>query len=205
MSLITDWMQKYNVKPKGVIHVGAALGEEVDEWCALQPPPPVAWIEPNPVLIPELKRRVLTRPGHEVINVAAGEMDCVVDLHVCDVHFHCSSILPLGTHATQYPHIQYDRTIQVPMKTLDTLFADRLSAFDYLYSDTQGYELFILRGATQLLPSIKWCYLEYGDEELYRGSGLYKDLSEFLRGHGFVPKEKQDLGYRWGDCFFARA
>lgn len=205
MSLITDWNVKYRIVPKGVIHVGASIGEEVDEYCAIQPPPPVMWLEPNAILIPELNRRVLTRPGHEVFNVAAGDRDSTEMMNICDSsHFQCSSLLPFGTHKQQYPHIDFTGQVEVRVRKLDTLFADRIDAFDYLYCDTQGYEIFVLRGAENLLKHVKWCYLEYGDEELYRGSGVYADLAAFLKERGFAPKEKADLGYHWGDCLFGR-
>lgn len=51
--------------------------------------------------------------------------------------------------------------------------------------DTQGYELEVLRGATELLSAFKAIYCELSYVELYRGQPKASEVICFLRDHGF--------------------
>ena len=200
MSTITDWAQKYGVRPQGVIHVGACIGEERDEWAALTQR--VAWIEANPALWEQLERNVVPM-GHEVVRAAAGTAAGTLTLHVSP-HVHCSSMMPLVRHATHYPHIGYSHDVQVPVRALDEVFAGRHQEFDYLYLDTQGYEGQVLMGAQQLLPHVRWIYAEYNNEELYGGCWLMPELTRWLGERGFGLKEIETLHPAWGNAFWVR-
>ncbi|OHB81174.1 MAG: hypothetical protein A2W31_05020 [Planctomycetes bacterium RBG_16_64_10] len=200
MSSITQWAEKYQIKPKGVIHVGAAIGEERDEWAAMTKR--VTWFEPNPACLPMLKANVEPL-GHEVVQAAVGERAGTLSLNVSP-NFHCSSILPLGRHSFHYPGIVYAHKVDVPVVALDEHFAGRYDQFDYLYLDTQGYEGQILLGSQKLLPHIKWAYLEYNDEELYTGCWLMPQLTKWMRERGLALREVERLHPAWGNAFWIR-
>jgi len=200
VGMITDWTAKYAIKPNGVIHVGASIGEEVEEWNRLTKR--VAWIEPNPALWPELERRTATY-GHKVLRCAAGETETLMEFNISD-NPHSSSLLPLGRHKEYYPHIGYAKTVRVHVLPLDILF-DGSDDYDYLYMDVQGYEGQVLLGATKLLPKIRWIYAEYNEEEMYSGCWLMPQLTSWLADRQFVLKEKLALHSAWGDALFIRA
>ena len=52
--------------------------------------------------------------------------------------------------------------------------------------DVQGFELEVLKGATQLLANTVAVELEVEFLELYEGQPLFGDISSFLGAHGFV-------------------
>lgn len=200
MTSITDWAKKYAIKPAGVVHVGACVGEERGEWAEITKR--VLWIEANPALIEELKRNVEPL-GHEVVHAVAGASSGKAIFHVSP-HVACSSVLPLGRHAVHYPHIGYEKDVAVPMLTLDEILCGRDADFDYLYMDTQGYEGDVLMGATRYLHSVKWIYTEYNGEEMYTGCWLMPRLSEHLKACGLHLAEIEPLHPAWGNALFIR-
>lgn len=63
--------------------------------------------------------------------------------------------------------------------------AQDLGASALLKIDTQGYELEVLRGSVDLLPSFHAIYCELSYVELYRGQPKASEVICFLREHGF--------------------
>lgn len=52
--------------------------------------------------------------------------------------------------------------------------------------DVQGFELELLKGATELLPHIQDVYVECSFIELYQGQALASEVIDLLRDHGFT-------------------
>jgi FkbM family methyltransferase len=78
-------------------------------------------------------------------------------------------------------------TIEVELTTLDAWAAEAgVRSVDVLKLDAQGAELDILRGAEQLLGSVRALEVEVELNPLYRGQPLFGDVDRFLREHGFV-------------------
>ena len=197
---ISSWARNFDIKPNGVIHVGASIGEERDEWAALTKR--VAWIEPHPGLLAALRANVEPLGG-EVIAKAAGEKQGTAALHIAS-NLHSSSLLPLGRHALYYPDITYEDFAQVEMDTLDHMFEGRYDQYDYLYMDVQGYEGQVLLGAEKLLPHIKWIYAEFNHEEMYTGCWLTPKLRAYLLERHFVLTAIELLHSAWGNALFIR-
>jgi hypothetical protein len=59
--------------------------------------------------------------------------------------------------------------------------------------DTQGSELMILKGATTMLPQLRFVKVEVPDFESYEGCCLSSELGEFMCAHGF--RERQRDGF----------
>jgi FkbM family methyltransferase len=197
---ITTWSKKYNLRPIGVIHVGASLAEEIDEWNAITSR--VAWIEPNPELWSKLESKIIPF-GHELHKCAAGEKEGVLDFHVSSNSL-SSSLLELGRHKDIYPSITYVKTVKVDVKPLDAIFKGRHHGFDLLYMDVQGYEGQVLLGASDLLPHLNWIYLEYNTEEMYKCCWLLPQMESWLGERGFKLVEKHPHHPAWGDALFQR-
>ena len=51
--------------------------------------------------------------------------------------------------------------------------------------DVQGAELLVLRGASELLPGLRFLKLEAADFECYAGNPTVRELEEFLTPLGF--------------------
>lgn len=76
--------------------------------------------------------------------------------------------------------------IEVPVKRLDQLLnASDLTADTLLKIDTEGYECHVLRGATGLLPSVKYCITETSIRKRHEGSYRFADLIALMKENGF--------------------
>ncbi|HXG90834.1 MAG TPA: FkbM family methyltransferase [Blastocatellia bacterium] len=76
----------------------------------------------------------------------------------------------------------------VPVTTLDKhCERNNVERIDLLKTDTQGYDLNMLRGADRLLSQqrIKLIYSEVVFTTLYQNQPLFYDVALFLQGHGY--------------------
>jgi FkbM family methyltransferase len=191
---------KYNIKPKGVLHVGANIGEEAPVYHQLGVEN-VAWFEANPEIFERLKTNLSDYPNQIAYNYAIGDKNEKVVLHVSNNGSQSSSVLELGTHKTQHPEVFYTHDVEVEMRTLDGFkFPFEM---DFLNMDIQGYELHALKGMGDMIKDFKWVYIEVNKQELYKGCGLYDDIVIYLGAYGLYPVESKWVG-GWGDTFFTR-
>jgi FkbM family methyltransferase len=200
---------KYNIKPKGVLHVGANVGEEAPVYDELGIKTAV-FIEANNEIYKKLESNLLAyyNRGREYVAFC----ECVSDTDGQEVVFHVSnngsqssSILELGTHKIAHPEVHYVKDI--PMKTIriDTLIIDDDSELDFLNIDLQGAELKALRGMGDLLHQFKWAYLEVNKAELYKGCALVEDIDMYMLGFGFKRVETMWCGNtNWGDALYIK-
>jgi hypothetical protein len=111
-----------------------------------------------------------------------------------------SSLLKPTQHIVQYPHITFTEGEVVTVHNLDYY---QLTP-DILAMDTQGYELEVLKGATETLKSVKVVYTEVSNVPLYEGSALVEDLDEFLQPYGFKRVRTEWVGVTWGDAVYVK-
>src|SRR5688572_16839906 len=108
--MLIDFRQlfpRYNIKPQGVLHVGANVGEEAPVYDELGIKS-VFWIEGNPdtykLLCANIENRNLT--GHySACYIISDENKEDATLHVSNNGSQSSSILDLGTHKTAHPEV----------------------------------------------------------------------------------------------------
>lgn len=198
---------KYNINPKGVLHIGANVGEEAPIYNQLGITD-VYWIEANYNLISKLKQNV-DPFYHKVITACIGDSDGQeVVFNISNNAGQSSSYLEFGTHKTAHPDVHY--TDHIIMKTcrIDTIFnVHRLGIplFDFLNIDLQGAELKALKGMGELLHQFKWAYLEVNKEELYKGCALVGEIDEYMLTFGFKRVETKWCGNTgWGDALYIK-
>lgn len=204
--MLIDFRQlfpKYGIKPKGVLHIGANVGEEAPVYEELGIKN-VTWIEANPELIPKLQANTV-KYGHCIFNY------CISDTTGEDVTFHISnnagqssSILELGTHKTAHPEVHYTHDLTLKTARVDSLPIG-WAGLDFLNIDLQGAELKALRGMGDRLRQFNWAYLEVNQQELYKGCPMVQDLDLFMMGFGFRRAETRWCGHTgWGDALYIR-
>lgn len=215
--MLIDFRQlfpKYDIKPKGVLHVGANIGEEAPVYLELGIKRQV-WIEANPEIFLKLKQNISNNPEAVAFNFAAGDenKDGVI-LHVANNGGQSSSLLELGTHKIAHPSVHYVADVKVNMWRLDDYFNKTLppgfiADCDFLNLDIQGAELMALRGMGSLLDQFKWVYTECNIREVYKGCALLPDLDLFMTANRFRRVETfgeftflERLG--WSDALYTR-
>lgn len=93
-------------------------------------------------------------------------------------------------------HIQ--ETVQVPVRTLDSVFAEcDLQELDLLKIDVQGYELEVLAGGSGALRRTKLIVTEVSFFEHYKGQPLFPEIYAHLIGAGFGMRAT--FGYVYDD------
>ncbi len=199
---------KYNIKPKGVLHVGANVGEEASIYDELGIKGAL-FIEANPEIFVKLESNLLHfyNKGRDY----TADCYCVSDIEGEDIMFHVSnngsqssSILELGTHLTAHPEVHYVRDIKMISTRLDTHIPADLG-YDFLNIDLQGAELKALKGMGELLHQFKWAYLEVNKEELYKGCALVGEIDEYMLTFGFKRVETKWCGNTgWGDALYIK-
>jgi FkbM family methyltransferase len=197
---------KYDIKPKGVLHVGANVGEEAPVYDELGIKK-VIWVEANEKLLPQLSAQC-RKFNHSYLHA------CISDVHGEEVTFNISnnagqssSILELGTHKTAHPEVHYVEKVTMLTKRLDCVFNSPFDfhSYDFLNIDLQGAELKALRGMGELLHRFKWAYLEVNQAELYKGCALVEDIDMYMIGYGFRRAETKWCGNTgWGDALYVK-
>lgn len=204
-------MQKYNIKPKGILHLGASYGQEYDEYMKNNITRQF-WIEAIPDVYKKLKENIFSNSEAIAINA------CISDSDEKEVEFkytainqgESSSFLEMGTHKYIHPEVLITEIIKMKTITVDTIFnLNKLitepSQYDFLNMDLQGCEGHALRGMGKTLPFINNIYTEVNAQEVYNGCMLLPDFDNYLSDCGFERKElKWGVENHWGDAFYMR-
>lgn len=207
MPLILD-MGKVNIKAdmknKGVICIGANLGQEVEGWISLGIRDFILF-EPVSATFKKLERIISNKQGnYKLFNFALGNITGEVEMYVETCHQgKSSSILEPLLHLVQYPDIEFEGRETVKIDKLDNIEYDRI-AYDKLHIDTQGFELEVLKGAENSLKFIEEMTIEVYRKELYRGCPMIEETTKFLIDHGFYIQDIFWRGLSWGDAIVKR-
>jgi hypothetical protein len=107
-----------------------------------------------------------------------------------------------------------NHTEQVEVKRLDDIFADIIKINHpriFLKLDTQGFDLEVLKGATQSLEYVKGLQSEISCKAIYSGMPSHIESLEFIDQLGYeitdiypLAHDKQDMSLLEFDCIFKK-
>ena len=189
---------------KGVICIGANLGQEIEGWMSLGIKDFMLF-EPVAATFRRLERIISNKEANfKLYNMALGNVTGEIEMFIetCHQGKSCSILQPL-LHLEQYPDIEFEAKETVRIDKLDNIDYDR-RLYDQLHVDTQGYELEVLRGAERSLKAIDTITCEVYRKELYKGCPMIEEVSEFMINRGFRIEGIFWKGLSWGDCTFTR-
>ena len=199
-------VKKYNMKVKGILHIGAHDCEELSAYLRNNVPiNKIIWLEGNPKLVDKIKKR---NDNIIVKNCIVSDTDNKLITFNITNNGQSSSILELGTHKKYYPHIKYIEKISGKTKRVDTLYKEEKideKFANFLNIDIQGAELLALKGMGNLLNNFDYLYLEVNREEIYKGCCLVEELDEYLKKFNFRRVETKWTNANWGDAFYIRS
>ena len=204
-----ELQQKYNIYPKGIIHVGANYGQEANEYYR-NGVDNVIWIEANPKIMEGLVKYLSSyqkfNPFYVINECVSDEDGKEVTFNVANNEGQSSSILDLNYHKIAHSEVYYTEQITLKTKTLNTIFKNfNLSDFSFLNADIQGAELLMLKGATEILPKMKYLFLEVNKKELYTGCPMVEEIDEFVSQYGFERVQTEWCGdFGWGDALYIK-
>lgn len=196
---LPEAIKKYDLKIKGVVHVGAHHAQEFPIYlqCGIKN---VVFIEPCKPAFHMLKRKTAGRAI--LFNCALGAFEGTAVMNVETANTgQSNSLLKPAKHLEQFPTIKFDRTEMVQVRTMDSLEIQREN-YNMLNLDVQGYELEVLKGSIDTLKHIDIVYTEVNSDEVYSGCARVEQLDEFLKD--FERVETIWAGGNWGDAIYIR-
>jgi FkbM family methyltransferase len=220
VSIVTRFLRvlERKVEVRGVIHVGAHEGQEVDPYLA-HGCERIVLVEPNPDACRILRERFGSCREVHVIEAAALDEAGTAALRIHTSRSGSAepaSVLELKRFKEIVPTLETPRTLEVDADRLDMLLkrsgidgAD----FQLLNVDVQGAELRVLRGAERTLTSVAAVLVEVHVVELYDGAASEREVDEFLTERGF---ERADVVYHelynehgtfpaWAEALYVRS
>lgn len=209
---IQQLIEQFGIRPTGVLHVGAHLGEEAAAYAGAGVQK-VLWVESNPNLFEQLHSNVSAYPGQQAVLATISDRDLQEDTLKVSSFSMAASLLPMKAHLTHYPTMPITHEISVTTITVDTLLSNLgvdPSSFDMANLDIEGAELMALRGMMSVLPSLRCIYSEINFDEMYEGCALAGDTDSFLGDRGFSRVVTElatvDGVYKgFGDALYVRA
>lgn len=203
--LIPNIFHKYNIKPIGIIHIGAHTCEEREIYHAAGVGDErILWIEANPMIV-ESVQNVMDKTV-KIIQGCISDKEGEVSFMITN-NMQSSSLLPFGTHSKEHPDVVPVDYITLRTTTLPCLLdLNQISphSYDFLCMDIQGAELLALKGMVSILGCFKGIYLEVNTDELYRGCGLLDEVKMLLGEYGFSMVDILMTPHKWGDALFLR-
>jgi FkbM family methyltransferase len=193
--------EKYDLKIKGTLHIGAHFGQEYSTYEELGIKD-VMFFEPLPYTFETLKRNIGDRAI--LVNTALGNTVGEIEMNVESVNQgQSSSILEPIIHLQQYPHIKFTDKVMVNITKLDTFIGDH-NKYNFINIDVQGYELEVFKGGSEYLNHIDYVMTEVNRDEVYKGCPRVEELDEYLGTYGFERVETTWDGGTWGDAFYIK-
>jgi FkbM family methyltransferase len=206
--LLKEWILKFNLRPHGVVHAGAHLVQERDLYEELNMEP-VLWVEAHPHTSIIAKNLLARYPKQKLVNAAlwknSGEL---IELVEAGNEGSSSSLLDLSLITASHPQVIARKKISIKTQTLaEILEANEsfTSNIEFLLIDTQGAESQVIEGLGKRISQFKYIFAEVSIRELYKGTMLFKDFTELLRGKEFELLCSQiNSTTGWGDALFVR-
>lgn len=199
----TNLYKKYNMDIKGIVHIGAHYGEEIQEYVdnGIQN---ITVFEPLTKNFDVLTKRMqninANVSGHQV---ALGSSKGTAVMYLSSNQAQSSSILKPKQHLELHPDVSFDGTEEVEVCILDDYdFGDA----NFINIDVQGYELEVFKGGKKTLEQIDYIYCEVNRDEVYEGNPLVEEVDQFLSTYGFnrVETKWPEKYYTWGDALYIK-
>lgn len=200
-------IKKFNLKPTGILHIGASHGEEFEAYreAGLER---MIWIEAIPEVFEKLQQKLLPYPTAVPLNACISDQEGKqVDFHITNNAGQSSSMLGLNLHREMHPDVHVVKTIKCTTQTIDGIITRNgfdLTYYDFLNIDLQGAELLALKGMKDNLHKIKYAYIEVNEKELYTGCPLIADIDAYMQTFGFYRAEIKMTDCGWGDALYLK-
>jgi FkbM family methyltransferase len=193
---------KHDLRITGVVHVGAHFGQEYHDYKAAGIRQ-VLFIEPCEKAFKVLQETFNNTSGVMLFNGACGAEVSVAKMNVEQANQGMSnSLLKPAKHLQQYPSIQFTSIEEVEVHPLDNIVYFLVPRGNLLVMDVQGFELEVLKGATQTLKQVDYIYTEVNRDEVYENCARVEQLDEYLTD--FARVETSWQGGTWGDAWYIR-
>jgi FkbM family methyltransferase len=169
---------------KGVIHIGANVGQERNEYKDLN----VLWIEPIPDIFNILSDNIKSYPKQTALNYLISDKDDhLFDFYVSSQHVR-SSMLEFTNHHFKDKGFEHTESLKLKSIRMDTLIDKHninLNDYDVLVTDCQGADYQVLKSFGSYIKHFKYVKSEVMISEIYKGIILEDEINKYMSDCGF--------------------
>jgi FkbM family methyltransferase len=199
----TKIFNKYKMNVKGIVHIGAHYGEEIQEYVnnGIQK---ITVFEPLSKNFDVLSQRLQNvNADIQGYQIALGSQKGTAVMYLSSNEAQSSSILKPKDHLEHHPDVFFDGTEEVEVGLLDEY---DIGDANFMNIDVQGYELEVFKGGKKTLEKIDYVYCEVNRGEMYEGNPLIEELDVHLGEYGFERVETHwpETWYKWGDALYIK-
>lgn len=187
----------------GIIQVGAHIGSELQTLKTLSTN--ILMFEPQKNIYNQLVKNIENESSIIAENIALGSSAGTLTMYKEHANGgQSSSLMMPALHTVQYPGIVFTDTEEVEVKTLDSYLEGSTKKYNLMLLDVQGYELEVLKGASNTLKQVDYILSEVNRAELYKGCPMVEELDLYLSSFGFKRIITSWDGYTWGDALYVK-
>ena len=188
-----------------IFDIGANVGQSVRKFREELPNCTIHSFEPSPTTFELLRQNVSAFENLHLRNCALGSSSGQMSF-LENTKPNMSSFLPLSTYG--WGEIEKETLVEV--ETIDQYCSERdIQRMDILKSDTQGFDLEVLKGAEETIQENKvgLVYLEIIFSDMYEYLPSLAEIYEFLVQRDFLLVSFYDFYYQdqlasWTDALF---
>jgi FkbM family methyltransferase len=208
-------VQKYGIKTKGVVHVGAHWAEEHEEYLR-HGIEYFIYIEPCAKAFEVLWNKFLDNENVVTIDYACSDYTGKAVMFTGDNtvnHGQSNSLLKPNKHLQLHPEVVFDGEEEVAVDTLSNLLSkitplrfggeQWLDNFKLLVMDTQGTEGRVISGAKSVLHYFDYVYTEINFDSVYENCTQAEELDSLLSDFERVETGAK-VGGMWSDSLYVR-
>jgi len=197
-------VSKYNLKIKGIIHVGAHVGEEVHIYKKnFGNEINIHLFEPQKEYFQILQEKFVKTKNINIYNFGCGDSKQSLQINKASNKGESSSLLNPKLHLDLHPEVEFIGKESIQVDRLDEF---KISDSNYISIDVQGYELKVLKGSDKTFQYLDYVYLEVNKEEVYEGCPMIWDIDKYLSNFNFLRVETK-FAYDtlpWGDALYIK-
>ncbi len=144
--------------------------------------------EPRSTAFALLRRWADNDPNWEALPFALGKEATSSIIHISGSADSSSLLDMLPRHYETCPDTEYVAEEAIDVRPLDDFIEPycRLGDVPFLKMDVQGYEKYVLDGATRMLDRVAGLQMELSLVPLYEGETLFTDMVQYLETRGFT-------------------
>jgi len=196
-----ELVKKYNIKFKGILHVGAHECEELNNYVSYISKDQILWVEAMEDKVKLCKDRF---PGVKIEHAVISDKIEKVTFNISN-NGQSSSILDFGLHSHFHPEVVFVNSIEMETKLLKDIICNHDIDYNFINLDIQGVELRALKSMEEYLHKVDYIYTEVNSDYVYKDCDLVTELDDYLNKFEFTRVETSWMGdCLWGDAFYIK-
>ena len=181
------------------IDVGANVGQFATSLRSIGYTGKILSLEPNPTVLPQLKEAASDDEEWIIIPGGVGANEGTLTLHDTDDSSFASLLPPNEASEERFgSYVETKSEHEVSIRPLQSWLAEEnllKQSQVFLKSDTQGFDLEVLKGCGEFLDEIQAVLVELSYQPLYEGAPTHEEVEGFLRKAGFVFSGSYPISY----------